>query len=100
MVEEYLFLGFGLQILGALILTIVNTSRMWHGRYENLPFWKPRYWWIGRRPFYKNTETLKLKMNWNRKITIFGRMPPKHRWNWFAFLLILGGFFFQILALN
>lgn len=97
MIKEYLFLGFGLEIIGAFILAVVNTSSMWHGKY-NFPFWKKRYYWIARIPLYKNTESLKWIFDWNHKATIFGWIPPKHKWNWIAFLFIIVGILSQILS--
>lgn len=99
MIKEYLYLGFGLEIIGALLLVIVATSSMWHGKY-NFPFWRRRYYWHTWRPFYKNTETLKWKIKWNRIVLVFGWIPPKHKLNWIGFLFILIGIFFQVLALN
>lgn len=36
MITEYLYLGFGLQIIATLIFVIVNNSGMWHDKY-NMP---------------------------------------------------------------
>ncbi len=92
MIKEYW--GFGFQILGIFILVIVNTSSIWHGKY-NFPFWRKRYYWHGWRPFYKNTETKKWVWMWKHKPLVRGWIPPKHKLYWLSFFFILLGLFLQ-----
>jgi len=89
-------LGLMLDILGVSILVFVTISDPWHGRREDLKWWKKRYWWNGWRPFYKNTQTLRWVTKWNRKPVVHGIVPPKHRWNIIGFLFILIGFILQL----
>ncbi len=96
---RYLYFGFGLQILSTLIFVLTSNSSIPHGKYE-FPFWKKRYWWNGWKPIYKNTETLKWVIDLNHKCLIEGRMPPKHKMNWLAFLLFLEGILLQTLFVN
>lgn len=100
MIKEYLFLGFGLEVIGVLILIMVAISGGWHGKY-NMPFWKKRYWWLGWRPIFKvypPNEKPRWMIKLNHKVVRYGWIPPKHKWNWVAFLFILTGIFFQILT--
>lgn len=90
-------LGLILNIIGVFILTITTMINPWHGRREDLKWWnKKRYWWIGWRPFYKNTKTLKLVFKWNHKPVVEGKIPPKHKLEIIGFLFILIGFVLQL----
>ena len=90
-------LGLIFDFFGVSILILVTLFGKWHQKNYVNP-WTKRYWWEGWRPFYKNTETLKWKTKWNRKIIINGFVPPKHMWNIIGFLFIGLGFLLQIIG--
>jgi len=88
--------GLIFNFIGSFILILVSLFGKWHQiKYDN--HWTKRYWWMGWRPFYKNTKTLKWHTNWNRKVIVEGFIPPKHLWNSIGFLFITLGFFLQLL---
>ena len=89
--------GLILDIMGVSILTITSMINPWHGRREDLKFWnKERYWWIGWRPLFRNTETKKLVWMWRHKPVVHGWIPPRHKLEIIGFLLILIGFALQL----
>lgn len=83
-------------VLGALVLLLNNLFTGWHQKTLTNP-WTKRYWWQGRRPFYKNTQTLKWHFKWTRIVIVEGFIPPKYFWEIVGFLLILAGAIFQII---
>lgn len=90
------------DIIGVFILTLVTIiNPHYQTTYPNRSFFgKPpnkSHWWHSRRPFYKDTKTLKWKMNLKRVVIIDGIIPPKNKWNAVGFLCILIGFSLQIL---
>ena len=91
-------LGLILSFIGSFVLILVSLFGKWHQiKYDN--HWKKRYWWMGRRPFYKNTQTLKWHFKWNHIVGVEGFIPPKHLWNAIGFLFISVGFIFQLLSI-
>jgi hypothetical protein len=91
-------LGLILNFIGSLILILVTLFGKWHQiKYDNP--WTKRYWWMGRRPLYKNTQTHKWHFKWNRIVIIEGFIPPKHLWNSIGFFFITLGFLLQLLDL-
>ena len=91
-------LGLIFDILGVLIITFTEIVNPFHGRREDVKWWdKRRYWWNGRRPFYKNTQTLKWVTKWNHKPIVEGIIPPKYKLQFFGLILILIGVTLQIL---
>lgn len=89
--------GLSLDIIGVLILTLVTIINYPHQRIFGEKEWWKRYWWMGWRPFYKNTKTLSWKVRLNRMVIVYGPIPPKHVWNIIGFLFILVGFLLQIM---
>lgn len=88
--------GLILDIFGVAILVIVTIFNPWYQKREDLKWWEKRYWWQGWRPIYKNTKTLEWKIKWNRKVIVYGIIPPKHKGNIIGFLCILVGFALQL----
>jgi hypothetical protein len=90
--------GLILNFVGSSILVFVSLFGKWHQiKYDNP--WTKGYWWMGRRPFYKNTKTLKWHFKWNHIVIVEGFIPPKHLWNSIGFLFIASGFLLQIIGL-
>ncbi len=90
------------DILGVFILTLVAIIDPRHQTtYPTMSFFgKPPnkiYWWHARRPFYKNTKTLKWKINLKRVVIVEGIIPPKTQWNVMGLWCVILGFFLQIL---
>lgn len=59
--------------------------------------WHKRRWWHVWRPFYKNTQTLKWRVNWDRIIIHEGFISLKVKFEVLGFLLIVIGGIFQLL---
>jgi len=93
-----ILVGLILNFVGSSILVLVSLFGKWHQTMPNNP-WTKRYWWMGRRPFYKNTKTLKWHFKWNNIRIVEGFIPPKHLWNSIGFLFIAFGFLLQIIGL-
>jgi len=92
-------LGLILNFIGSAILVLVTLFGKWHQiKYDNP--WTKKYWWMGWRPLYKDTKTLKWKVKWSRVIIIEGFIPPKHLWNSMGFLCIAVGFLLQLISLS
>lgn len=90
--------GLILNFTGSFILILVTLFGKWHQvKYDNP--WTKRYWWMGRRPFWKNTQTHKWHFKWNHIVIVEGFIPPKHLWNSIGFLFIAFGFLLQIINL-
>jgi len=96
MVINQIVLGLSFNFLGSCVLVLVALFGKWHQVHPQNN-WRKRCWWMGWRPFYKNTKTLKWHIKWNRKVIIDGFIPPKHLWNSIGLLLIATGFFLQLL---
>ena len=92
-------LGLIFNFIGSFVLILVSLFGKWHQtRYDKS--WTKRYWWEGRRPFYKNTQTHKWHFKWNHIVIVEGFIPPKHMWNSIGFLFIAFGFLLQLLYLT
>ena len=90
--------GLIFNFIGSFILILRSLFGKWHQtNYQNN--WRKRYWWMGWRPFYKNTQTLKWHTKLNRVVIVEGFIPPKHLWNSIGFLFVTLGFFFQLLEI-
>lgn len=89
-------IGLILMVLGAFVLCFNNLFTGFHQRVYRQK-WNKRYWWIGWRPFYKNSQTLKWQINWNHRVVVEGFFPPKYFLEILGFLLILSGTILQIL---
>jgi hypothetical protein len=90
-------IGLIFTAIGALILLLNNLLTGWHQKINGQPMNKT-YWWMGRRPIYKNTETLKWKIKWNRKVIVYGIIPPRYFWEIVGFFCILIGTILQIIS--
>ena len=91
-------LGLIFDIVGVFIITITTIINPRYQRREDVKWWdKRRYWWNGWKPLYKNTETKKWCWNWKRKPIVEWIIPPKHQLEIFGFLLILIGFWLQLI---
>ena len=84
--------------IGAFILLLNNLLTGWHQKINGQPL-NRTYWWMGWRPFYRDTETKKIKIKWKRKIIIEGSIPPKYKLEILGFLCILIGTSLQIIFL-
>ena len=91
-----LVLGLIFDIIGVSILITISIINPWYWKREDLKFGQKRYSWHSRRPFYKDTKTLKWKVKWNHRPIVDGFIPPKYKGNIFGFLLILVGFILQL----
>jgi hypothetical protein len=92
-------LGLIFDILGVFIITITEIINPFHGRKEDLKWWdKEKYWWMGWRPFYKNTQTHKWVTKWNHKPVVYGIIPPKYVLEMLGLLFILIGFVLQLIV--
>jgi hypothetical protein len=90
--------GLILNFIGSFILILITLFGKWHQTvYGN--HWTKRYWWMGRRPLWKNTETHKWHFKWNHVVVVQGFIPPNHLWNSIGFLLIALGFIFQLVSI-
>ena len=90
--------GLIFNFIGSLVLVLVALFGKWHQVNLTNP-WTKRYWWMGRRPFYKNTQTLKWHFRWGRIVIVEGFIPPKHLQNSIGFLFIALGFILQLIAI-
>ncbi|HLD54791.1 MAG TPA: hypothetical protein VJB35_00885 [Candidatus Nanoarchaeia archaeon] len=90
--------GLILDMIGVFILTLTTMISPRHGRREDVKWYNnKRYWWIGWRPFYKNTKTLKWFFMLKHRPVVEGIIPPKHKLEIIGFLFITVGFFLQLL---
>lgn len=92
------FLGIVYNISGAFILLLVSIFGVHHQRIHHKEKWSKRYYWLGWRPIYKNTQTLKWVINLKGKIVKYGLIPPKYQWSIVGFLLIFLGFIAQLIG--
>ena len=90
-------LGLIFNFVGSFILVLVSLFGVWHQRNE-IEKWTKRYWWMGWRPIYRNTQTLKWKIKWNSFVVRNGAIPPKHQWNVMGFIYMLIGFLLQLMS--
>jgi hypothetical protein len=91
-------LGLIFTAVGALILMLNNIITGWHQRVYGQPPNK-KYWWMGRKPFYKNTQTLKWHFKWNHIVPVEGFLPPKYILEIIGFFFILVGTILQIIRI-
>jgi len=85
-------------MIGVFILTITTMINPWHGRREDLKWHnKKKYWWIGWRPLYRDTKTLKWVFMLRHKPIVEGIIPPRHKLEIIGFLFILVGFALQLI---
>jgi len=90
-------LGLVLEVFGVFILTVTIIINPFHGRKEDVMWWnKKRYWGHSWRPFYRNSQTKKLKFYWNHKPIVEGIIPPKYQLEFVGLLFILVGFILQL----
>ena len=87
--------GLIFDIIGVFIITLIEIVNPFYGKIYGQPIRKT-YWWNGWRPFYKNTETSKWKMELNHKPVVFGAIPPKYKLEIIGLLFILVGFGLQL----
>jgi len=92
-------LGLIFNFIGSFILVLVTIFGKWHQTNYTNP-WTKRYWWMGWRPIYKDTKTLRWKVKLNRIVIVEGFIPPKHLWNSIGFLCIAFGFLLQLIGLT
>ncbi len=92
-----LTLGLVFDIIGVIILTLVSIIDYSHQRIYGEKEWWKKYWWMGRVPIYRDTKTFRLKIKLNRKIVIYGFIPPKIHWETIGLIFILIGFFLQLM---
>jgi hypothetical protein len=92
------FWGLVLNFIGSFILILVALFGKWHQVHPQ-NHWTKRYWWMGRRPFWKNTQTNKWHFKWNHMVIVDGFIPPRHLWNSIGFLFITLGFLLQIISI-
>jgi hypothetical protein len=88
--------GLILDIIGVFIITITEIKNPHFGKIFGQPLMKT-YWWNGRRPLYKNTETKKWIWKWNHKPVVFGMLPPKYKLEFLGLLIISIGFILQLM---
>lgn len=92
-------LGLILDIIGIFILTLVAIFDYPHRRIFGEKEWWKRYWWQAWRPIFRvrpPNEKAEWRIKLNRKVIVYGIIPPKHQGNIIGFLCILIGFLLQL----
>jgi len=90
-------LGIVSDLIGVFILTLVAIIDYPHQRIFNQDRWWKKYWWMGWRPFYRDTQTLEWKRELNRRVIVYHLVPPRQQWILIGFLFILVGFSLQLI---
>ena len=99
MENNLILLGLILNFIGSSVLVFVSFFVGWYQK-THINSWRKKYWWMGWRPFYQDTKTMKWKVKWSRVVIVDGFIPPRHLWNLIGFLFISIGFLLQIIGMN